>query len=299
MDRNDAVITRRDFLRGATIATAAAVVGLPHLNAEDVSSQARSRVVLIRDERAVLDDGELNAEVIEKMLNQAVAEFFGTETPLDAWKKIVRPSDVVGIKSNDWGPLPTPSEVENAIKRGVLSAGVPEENIDIRDRGVLGSKIFQSATALINSRPMRTHHWAGVGGLLKNYIQFTPNPPKYHNDSCADLAKLWELPAVKGRTRLNVLVMLTPLFHGIGPHHFDPEFVWSYKGLLVGTDPVAIDSVGVRILQAKRLAYFGEERPLKPPAHHVTFAEIRHKLGVSDPARIDLVKLGWTKDALI
>lgn len=96
-----------------------------------------------------------------------------------------------------------------------------------------------------------------------------------------------------------MLVMLTPLFHGIGPHHFDREFVWPYKGLLVGTDPVAIDSVGVRILQAKRLVYFGEERPLKPPAHHVKFADIRHKLGISDPARIDLIKLGWTKDILI
>lgn len=197
MDRNDTIITRRDFLRGATLATAAAVVGLPSLNAEDTSTQARSRVILIRDENAVADDGKLDGDVIEKMLNQAVAEFFETETSEDAWKKIIKPTDVVGVKSNDWGPLPTPTEVEEALKRGVMSAGVSEENIDIRDRGVLGSKIFQQATALINSRPMRTHHWAGVGGLLKNYIQFFPNPPDYHDDSCANLAKLWELPAVK------------------------------------------------------------------------------------------------------
>jgi hypothetical protein len=60
------------------------------------------------------------------------------------------------------------------------------------------------ATALINARPMRSHHWAGVGSLIKNYIMFIPEPISIHPDSCADLASIWDLPVVKGKTRLKV-----------------------------------------------------------------------------------------------
>jgi len=35
---------------------------------------------------------------------------------------------------------------------------------------------------------------------------------------------------VKGKTRLNVLVMFTPQFHSFGPHSFNPKYVWKYYG---------------------------------------------------------------------
>lgn len=299
MRNENQTITRRDFLRGATCATLAATVGLPSLRAEDTESASLTKVVLVRDETAVDDQGLVNGATIKRMLDQALTELFGTEKPIAAWKTILKPDDVLGIKTNVWGPLPTPLEVEDALKAGAFSAGVEEKNIAISDRGVLRSDIFKQATALINVRPLRTHHWSGIGGLIKNYIMFTPSPSAYHDNSCASLAKLWELPQVQGKTRLQVLVVLTPQFHGTGPHHFDNEFIWSYKGLLVGTDPVAIDSIGIRLLQAKRNEYFGEDRLMKPPPHHVAIADVKYKLGTSDPAEIDLVKLGWQQDILI
>jgi hypothetical protein len=167
------------------------------------------------------------------------------------------------------------------------------------DKGVRNDPLFQKATALINTRPMRTHAWAGVGSLLKNPIMFAEKPSDYHNDSCADLATLWELPQIKGKTRLNVLVMFTPLFHGIGPHHFNKEYVWSYKGLVVSFDPVAADSVGLQIIQARRKAFFGEDIPLSPHAKHIEYAETRHHLGVANPAKIELVKIGYKDDILV
>jgi len=130
-------------------------------------------------------------------------------------------------------------------------------------------------------------------------IMFTPAPYEYHDDSCADMAKFWSLPIIKGKTRLNVLVVLTPLFHGIGAHHFDTKYTWSYNGILVSTDPVAVDAVGLHLLKAKRLEYFGEEKRFTPPPHHVAYADIRHHLGVSDLSKINLIKLGWDEGALI
>jgi hypothetical protein len=146
---------------------------------------------------------------------------------------------------------------------------------------------------------MRTHHWSGVGTLIKNYLMFVEKPWEYHNDSCADLGTLWKLPEVKGKTKLNILVMLTPLFFGVGPHHFNPEYIWKYNGLILGTDPVAVDVTGIRILQEKRKAFFKEEMPLNPPAKHIFLADSRHGIGNSDPLKIDLVKMGWEEDRLI
>jgi hypothetical protein len=254
--------------------------------------------VLIRDEGVVSEDGSIDGDTVQGMLDQAMTALFGLDSPTECWKHIIKPDDIVGIKTNVWPNLPTTSQVETAIRNGVMSAGVPEENIGMGDRDVLQQDIFRRTTALINARPMRTHSWSGVGSLIKNYIMFD-RPSDYHDDACADLATLWELPIVKGKTRLNILVMFTPQFHNIGPHHFDPMYTWPYGGLIVSTDPVAADAVGLRIIQAKRREVFGEDRPLQPTAHHIQLAETVHNLGVADMDRIDLVRLGWQGEELI
>ena len=295
-------ITRRDFLRSTAGITLAGTVGASASAAEaqeEAAAKKKSKVILVRDADALDANGSVNAEVIQRMLDDAVTALVGESDPVAAWKLLVKPTDTVGIKSNVWDSLPTPPELEAAIKRRVMDAGVAEDRIDVADRGILENPIFQNATALINARPMRTHHWAGVGSLLKNYIQFVPNPSAWHGDSCADLAAIWQLPMVKGKTRLNVLVMLTPLFHSKGPHNFQQEHTWAYMGLLVGSDPVAVDATGLRIIEAKRLAYFGEEQPFPIPPKHIRVAEEKYALGVADPSRIDVQKLGWTNGILI
>ncbi|MFB0564164.1 MAG: DUF362 domain-containing protein [Candidatus Aminicenantaceae bacterium] len=293
------VITRRDFLRTAAVSTIAGAFSFPDGLGAMQGKLKKSKAVLIRDKDALDDTGHHNPEVIQRMLDEAVTVLLEKSDPVEAWKVLINPSDIVGIKSNVWGYLPTGGVVEQALKRSVMDAGVREENISIDDWGVLRDSVFKNATALINARPARTHHWSGMGGCIKNYIMFVPDPSKWHGDSCADLAKIWYLPHVKGRTKLNILLMLTPLFHGIGPHHFSKRYVWAYKGILVSRDPVAVDATGVRILQAKRREFFGEERPLQPPAKHIFLAETRHHLGVSNPERIELIKLGWKEDILI
>jgi hypothetical protein len=292
-------LTRRNFLKVASAAPLAGafvsgLAGRPLAQAADTA-----KVVLIRDAAALDAAGKPDAAVIQKMLDDAVCALLGDKDPVAAWKTIIKPDDTVGIKTNFWQYLFTTAQVQQALKRRIMDAGVTEDRIAIDDQGVLRNPVFQRATALINARPARTHHWSGMGSLIKNYIMFTPRPYEWHADACADLAKIWELPEVKGKTRLNVLVMLTPLFHGIGPHHFSREFVWDYRGLIVSRDPVAADATGLRILQAKRKAHFGDDRPLQPLPHHIQYAETRHHLGISDPARIDLVRLGWQEDILI
>jgi hypothetical protein len=294
------IITRRSLLKKAAALAAGSVI-LMNLPARIFGSSGskKSRVVLIRD-KAVLDaDGNVNADIMQDMLDKAVLQLTGKASVGEAWEGIIKPSDIVGIKTNVWPQLHTPHELENAIKKRVMEAGVSEDKISIRDRGLLSDPVFMQSTALINVRPMRTHAWSGVGSLIKNYIMFVDNPSSYHEDSCANLATLFELPVVKGKSRLHILVMLTPLFHGVGPHHFNKEFTWPYKGIIVGFDPVAIDATGLQIIQSKRKEYFGEDKPLNPPAKHILLADTRHHLGTADPDLIDLVKMGWEEGVMI
>lgn len=290
-------LSRRDFIKLAVLSPLA-FNSFP-LRTQLKSSGPRARVVLIRHEKVVDEKRKVNSEVFQAMLDKALTFLLDAKDYQEAWTKIIKSDDIVGIKSNIWSYLPTGKEVEEAIKRRVIDCGVPESKISVDDRGVLRNKIFRQATALINVRPARTHYWSGMGGCIKNLITFVPDPSIYHPDTCADLALLWNNPLIKGKVRLNILLMLTPLFHGVGPHHFSERYIWPYKGILVSQDPVAVDSIGVLILQAKRKEFFGEDRPLQPPAHHILYAETRHHLGVADPSRIELIKLGWLEGSLI
>jgi hypothetical protein len=272
--------------------------GLPSALHAETRQAGSSKGILIRNSDVISGTGEINDELVQQMLDEAMVALFGHDDPTDCWKQIIRPNDVVGIKTNVWRYLPTPRGVEQAIRRGVLQAGVSEQDIDQGDQDVLRREVFQRSTALINTRPMRTHSWSGVGSLIKNYITFD-HPPDYHADACAGLAELWKLPMVKDKTRLNILVMLTPQFHNIGPHHFDTSYIWPYGGLIVSTDPVAADAVGLQIIQQKRRLEFGEDRPLQPTAHHIALADTEYGLGNADMSKIELVRLGWEEGSLI
>ncbi len=291
------MITRRDFLKGSAGAAVAASLG-PGMWRE-AQAEEKVKVVLIRDARVLNEKGEADPEAVQVMLDEAVKTLLGQSDSIQAWRKLFKTSDVVGIKTNHWGRMPTPKELENAIKRRVLDAGVQEGNVDIDDRGVRNNSLFLRATALVNARPARTHHWAGVGTCLKNYIMFVPDPSSYHGEACSDLGKIWTYPIVRGKTRLNILSVLQPQFYGRGANYFDRRYVWPYKGLIVGTDPVAVDAVGAHLLQTKRIAFFGEDRALDVPPIHISVADKKYHLGVSDLNRIQLIKRGWMEDVLI
>jgi hypothetical protein len=293
------VITRRDFIRTGSFVAMGGLMGLPLIGKAAVKGTEKSRVVLIRDKKVFTSGGSLQRANLEEILDHAVTVLVDAADPASAWRQLVKPTDIVGIKSNVWSPLPTPSPLEAAIQARLMEVGVKEQNIATDDRGARRNRVFKKSTALINVRPLRTHHWSGLGTLLKNYIMFVPSPWKYHGNACERLGAIWKLPHVKSKTRLNILVVLTPLFHGIGPHHFSRSYTWPYCGLIVSTDPVAADATGARIIQAKRNEFFGKDRPISPPPLHIGAADTKFGLGNSHPDRIHLIKLGWQEDILI
>ena len=309
MDDPKQNFTRRDFLRAGSLAALGAGLGLAGAGSAEAAAQAkpgaaaaaggRSRVILIRDPQVVTAGGQTDPARLAAMLDEAMKALFDVKDPREAWRQVAGASDVVGFKTNVWTPLPTPPALAEAVRERLEGVGVKPGNFAADDRGVLSNPVFQKSTALVNARPMRSHHWAGLGTCVKNYIMFVPDPPAYHPNSCENLGAIWHKPHVAGKTRLNILVMLTPQFHGVGPHSFSPTYVWTYGGLIVSRDPVAADATGARIIQARRREYFKEDRPISPPPLHIAAADTKFGLGQSRPERIDLRILGSKEGLLI
>lgn len=288
------IITRRDFLKAGV---GIAIGGFTFR--EDKAQRHAEKIVLIRDKNVFSKKDDFNPKIVQKMIDEALMVLTGENDPIKAWKAILKPDDILGIKSNVWAYLPTPKEVEDAIINRAKEVGISPDRISVDDRGVLRNRIFKEATALINVRPLRTHHWAGIGGCIKNYIMFTPMPFLIHPDSCAELGSIWHKPIVKDKTRLNILIAFRPLFHGIGPHHYSESYVWDYKGMIVGFKPATVDALGVRIIQEKRKEFFGEDKPLYVPPKHVYIAGTKYNLGETDLSKVKIEKLGWEEGVLI
>jgi hypothetical protein len=288
-------LTRRDFLAG----TAAAVLGASMAFGQDKGTLKKTRVVLIRHRDVLDENSQIRPDVLQGMLDDAAARLVDETDGVKAFRKLVQPGETVGIKTNVWSFLPTPPELEAAIKRRVVDAGVAPDRIGLDDHTVRTNPLFVNSTSLIDVRPLRTHYLAGMSGCIKNYIMFAESQPALHPDSCAALGSVFNLPEVKGKTRLCVLCVLTPQFHGRGPHHFDRRYVWAYKGLIVGRDPVAVDTIGLRLLMAKRRIVLGQAQEVPPVPKHIQLADTRYGIGTSDINAIEFIKLGWAEDILI
>jgi len=300
--KREEIITRRDFLKGAAYGTLGLALGLAGLESEaeektilfDAKKPA-SRVVLIRSEAAVDTDHRVNAKVVGEMLDTAVKTFSGEKDAVKAWRRYIRPEDTVGVKYThcEWMRIPTDQAIVDTILARLDEMGIPEERIHARDYGIP----LQECTALINAPSIKVHTLTGIAVSIKNYINFTGKPSAYHHEGSVKLPEAWLLPEVKGKTKLIIVDALRPYF-GPGPQ-INPLHRWDYKGILVGTDPVAIDTVCLRLCQVKRNLFKGEEWPISPPPKSIAAADTDYRLGTSDPLKIKLIRLGWEKDTLI
>jgi hypothetical protein len=293
MKREKIVVTRRDFIRGtAGAALGAALLGPAWLRAEKAEA-GRSQVVIVRDPNAMDAEFNANRQVVDAMLKQALVQVTGKGDAKAAWLSLVKPTDVIGLVPT---PLmnPTHQELIDAVKESLVAAGVPVGRI-VHAQG--RSVDLAPITALICMPGLKAHWLTGIGTVIKNYILFSGDPRKYHYQDSAKLGEIWNLPQVKGKTRLVLVDALRPVCDK-GPQ-FDPRYQWAYNGLFAGLDPVAVDTVGMKIIEAKRESLRGEPWPLSPPPICIEAADKVYKLGTSDMGRIDIRALGWKQDLLV
>ncbi len=125
-------VSRRDVLRtGLATGAGALLSASPAFGVGD-----RSRVVVAKNEKVFADARRLDPKATQEMVDRAVAALMGEKDATAAWKALIQPTDVVGIKVNCLAGtrLSTRIEVVRAIADGVRRAGVPAKRIFVWDR---------------------------------------------------------------------------------------------------------------------------------------------------------------------
>jgi hypothetical protein len=297
---NDHAITRRDFVRGTVGAFAGASAlgrGAAEAAVRQMQGAARpgrsARVVLVRDEGVLDDAHDVDTAALDRMLADTVVRLTGEKTPKAAWLALIKPTDTVGLVPTPH-LNPTHPELVDAVRRALVSAGVPAGQIREAQGGIEKPR---ACTALIAMPALKAHWLTGLGTAMKIYIMYSGRPSSYHDANNANLAETWLLPDVKGKTRLVLVDALRPLCDK-GPQP-DPRYLWDYKGLIASADPVAADAVGLHIVLAKRRALRGEEWPLSPPPLCVSVADEKFGLGTSRMSEITLERAGWARDIFV
>ncbi len=290
-------------------------------------------VVIVRSPRAIGSRRKANSAVVGSMVDAGLTRLAGVSDPVQAWRRFFAPNDVVGIKVNCLGApaTHTHTEVTMAVARSLQRAGLPERNLVIYDRstdelrrsgypvntgaglqcygsdqrgydrepttaGEVGSCfsriVSEDCTALINLPLLKDHDVAGVSISLKNHFGSINNPNKLHLDHCCPYAADVNLaPVLRKKQRLVVCDALEAIYDG-GPT-YRPATTHSYGGLLIATDPVALDRVGWQIIESlrakaglKTLRAAGRE-----PRYIAVAGDSQHRLGVSDLGRIRKIEV--------
>jgi len=186
---------------------------------------------------------------------------------------------------------------------GVLYTGVngdwEDEPTAIHDcKGRLAKILTRKITALVNVPILKTHSLAGVTCSLKNHYGSFHNPRdahggrggrKEHGGMCDPyIAELNALPVIREKTRVIVADALRPVGNR-GPQA-RPRHTFDAKAMMASLDPVALDTVGMTMLDAWRAK---QKMPsLQETGSAVSIATAAEKgVGVGDMSKIEVVEV--------
>lgn len=344
-----AKLSRRQFIKGAAV-TGAGLCGAGVLPLDAFAApDGRSRLVIVRGDRVLVDpagnastvaglkmasvgqvDSSIDQAVLNSMVSRGMQAFTGSLSEKTAWKKLFKPSDVVGIKVNTLFRIgaSTHPEVVAAIIAGLKLAGVRDENIIVWDRN--DRELDQSGFVInrtgrgvacygtegeYEAEPTKIGSFSGrMSRILTEKITALINVPilkdhsisgitcamknhygSHHNPSahhgnCCD-PFLAELNSVPAIREKTRLIVCDALKPiAHGGPGYKPEFAWEYRSVLISADPVAMDYQGWRIIEERRREI--GEKPFAECGRPTKFIETAASmgLGTNDPSKIEVIR---------
>ncbi|MCX8044223.1 MAG: DUF362 domain-containing protein [Desulfobacterota bacterium] len=289
--------TRRRFLKTAAMLAAASPLSVVARMVNDPSDGAftprthKASVVIARRPSVIHDNGDIDHGVLASMIASSLCHMTGTSSVAEAWRSIVKPSEIIGIKVNAMGgrPIATHQTLVAIVARQLIAVGVPEKNIIIWDRltaeleragytisrsntgircfgtdteyepqietagsvGTCFSRIITQCDALINIPVLKDHDLSGVSLGLKNFYGAIHNPNKYHDNGCDPF-----IADLNTHPYIKQKLRLT-IIDGLraqynGGPAYKQQWQWPYGGIIVSRDPVAADAVGTACIEEKR-----------------------------------------------
>jgi uncharacterized protein (DUF362 family) len=130
---------RRDFLKkcfaGAAVLGASGRTGLLAA-AEQEAALAKSRVVIARDALLRGAGATVDSRRMGSLLDRAMQALYDRDNPIEAWTKLVRPGEMVGLKVNTLGGRGLSSNLQlvEGICERLQEAGIKASDIVVWDR---------------------------------------------------------------------------------------------------------------------------------------------------------------------
>ncbi len=266
---------------------------------------------------------------LRQMLDASITALTGLRDARAAWAALFRPNERIAIKVNAfqnslvWTHAPLVSALTDCLQ----DAGVPAEQIVIYDQlnmelkkagfavnedgpGVrcrgnryeytAGGKaggvpaklcnVLWSCDALINVPILKTHSMSGISFALKNHYGTASSPQSLHSPLSRCIAELNALPAIKDRTRLVIGDALGVCVQQEGSWPYWRE---AKRGdsILVSYDPVAVDTLGLRLFSEALTANGGDPQWAKDKANAWLKLAAELGVGTNDQANMKLVEL--------
>lgn len=144
----------------------------------------------------------------------------------------------------------------------------------------------------VNLPVLKDHSLAGVSCALKNFYGAINNPNKYHDDGCDPfVADLNTLPEIRNQNRLIICDALTVQYKGGPSYH--PYWNEEYFGIIISSDPVALDFVGSQIIDQLRQKNGSPtlEKSGIFPKYILTAADKNHNLGKASLEEIEKLEI--------
>jgi hypothetical protein len=257
--------------------------------------------------------------MFKEMLAASLVSLTGRPNISEAWREILKSDDIIGIKFNrsGQGVLGTTEIVADVLVTSLLDAGWdPRQLVCVEAPAGLQARfglatarpgfdatptdfgsgtdqlasVLKQVTALINVPFLKSHNIAGMTCALKNLSHaFVKHPARYHRNGCSPyIADIVNLPEIRNKLRLCLVDALRVVYDG-GPEARADSV--SDEGLLLTSfDPVAIDAVGLEVLNEVRHRNGLQSLAASPAAVGYLAAAHRNALGIAIPHGIHVVR---------
>ncbi len=218
----------------------------------------------------------------------------------------VDPDNIIVFDKEDRDLIGAGYELNHAppgplVQGTVGGPNAPGYNVRFTTRGSstfrLSNVVAEQTTAIVNVPVAKDHVFAGITGALKNHFGTIHNPEDFHyiNGCSPAVAEVNLAPPLKGKQRLIVGDAIYVQYEG-GPS-YQADAVYSYSGVFAGTDPVAIDSQLLVLIDSLR-----EQAGLPPISetnHPVRYLEAaaERELGTCDPRQVELIYRDFAEQA--
>lgn len=320
-------IPRRAFLTAASgavlsqfLASARDPARAADAETPPVGTELRQHVVETRVPPA-LSGGRVDVLGLGEAFDAAFARFVGAGSSAEAWRRILSPIDVVGLKFNrsGQGVIGTTDAVADVLIGSLVRAGwTPDQIVPIEAPATVVSRwgtrpavmgygdaevdfgsgqdqlasVVAQVTAIINVPYLKTHNIAGITCAMKNLSHgLVKHPARYHRNGCAPyISDIIAIPALRQKVRLHLVDALRVVFDR-GPDPA-PDTIHENGGLLIGQDALLVDLVGLNVLNEIRRA-----RGMDPVARYgrdvpCLAAAMQARGGVIELGDVDHVRLG-------